>query len=198
MTPRSFVRAALFGGLCFVSVPALADGSGTLNDASLTQSYSGGGPNILPNPFVLVDNEAPPPTCMEGAPTCDTYTLTVDLSDAFRADPANERLQVSFSLSFEGDWDMWMLDSNDDVFGTAAGTDNPEVIRFGLKQLPNGVYRFQMTPFFPETSGFDLVADASSGKSAGVSKAGSGLVAGGFGFAALLGLFALAGVRRRA
>lgn len=194
----SLARAVLFSTLSVLSVTAHADGSGTLNDAALTQSYSGGGPDILPNPFVLADNAAPPPTCMEGLPTCDTYTLTVDLSDAFRADPANERLQVSFTLSFEGDWDMWMLDSNDGVIGTAAGTDNPEVIRFGLKQLPNGVYRFQMTPFFPETSGFDLVADASGGKSAGVSKDGSGLVAGGFGFAALLGLFALAGVRRRA
>lgn len=193
----SLVRAVLFSSLSVLSAAAHADGSGTLNDAGLTQSYSSGGPDILPNPFVLVDNEAPPPTCMEGMPTCDTYTLTVDLSPAFRDDPANAQASVSFTLSFEGDWDMWMLDSTDAVIGTAAGTDNPEVIRFGLKQLPNGVYRFQMTPFFPETSGFELTSAVTGGKSA-TSKDGSGLVAGGFGFAALLGLFALAGVRRRA
>lgn len=193
----SLARTVLLGSLFAFSVSAHADGSGTLSDTGLKVSYEGGGPSVLPNPFVLVDGSAPPPTCTEGTPTCDTYTLTVDLSDTFRDDPANAKLQVTFNLSFDGDWDMWMLDGSDAVIGTAAGTDNPEVIRFGLKQLPNGVYKFQMTPFFPETSGFVLTADASGSKSAGVSKEGSGALAGSFGFAALLGLFALAAIRRR-
>lgn len=193
----SVTRAVLFGSLCALSVAAHADGSGTLNDATLTSSYEGGGPMVLPNPFVLADSGAPPPTCMEGTPTCDTYTLTVDLSDTFRADPANERLQVSFTLSFEGDWDMWMLDAGGAVVGTAAGTDNPEKITTSLKQLPNGVYKFQMTPFFPETTGFVLTADASGAKSASVSKEGSGLLAGSFGFVSVLMLGLIGWTRRR-
>lgn len=191
-TLNRFAASAL---LSMISVSAFADGSGTLNDATLTVSYEGGGPMVLPNPFVLADNAAPPPTCMEGTPTCDTYTLTVDLSQAFRDDPANERLQLTFTLAFEGDWDMWMLDG-DTVVGTGAGTENPEKITTSLKQLPNGTYRFQMTPFFPETTGFVLTADASGAKSASVSKEGSGLLAGGLGFASLL-MLALAGLAHR-
>ena len=193
----SLARIALLGSLCLLSATAQADGSGTLNDTTLTLDYSGGGPMVVANPFVLVDNAAPPPTCMEGTPTCDTYTLTVDFSDAFRDDPANSAVRVNFTLSFEGDWDLWMLDSGDAVVGTAAGTDNPESLSLGLKQLPNGVYKFQMTPFFPETTGFVLSSAATGSKSAAVSKQGSGLLAGGFGLGALLGLSCFAALRRK-
>lgn len=188
MSLKLHARTALLGGLCLFSASALADGSGTLNDATLTLSYSGG-PLVLPNPLVLADSAAPPPTCMEGLPTCDVYTLTVDLSDAFRADPANDKLRVSFTLSFEGDWDMWMLNEAGEVIAAGAGTDNPEVIALGLNALPNGVYQFQTTPFFPETTGFELTADATGAKSAAAAgKSGSGLALGAFAPLMLLGL----------
>ncbi len=181
--------ALMFCGL------ALADGSGTLNDSTLSLDYAG--TIVLPNPLVLADDSAPPPTCMEGFPTCDTYTLTVDLSDAFRA--ANASARVEFTLAFADDWDMWLLDSSDTVIAAAAGTDNPEVITLGLKQLANGVYRVQVTPFFVDVDGFTLnIAATGTKAAAGVGKSGSGLALGALGLPALLSLLTFSLIRCRA
>ncbi len=187
-------RVALLGALCLVGSVAQANGEGTLNDSTLTLSYEGG-PLVAPNPLVLA--EMPPIICGEvPLPTCDIYTLTVDFSDDFRK--ANAGLQVSFNLAFEGDWDMWMNDSSGAQVSAAAGTDNPEVISARLSQLPNGVYTFEITPFFPETTGFVLTVDASDGKNApSAGKSGSGLALGAFGWPALLALFGLALTRRK-
>ncbi|MEK6807194.1 MAG: hypothetical protein AABY95_11170 [Pseudomonadota bacterium] len=193
MSHKLFTRAALLGGLCLFSASALADGSGTLNDSGLTLSYSGG-PLVLFNPL----SSDPPAVCEEGTPTCDVYTLTVDLSEDFRNAPANDKLRVSFTLSFgaDDDWDMWMYDASGAEIALSADINNPEVITLGLKQLPNGVYKFHITPFIPATAAFDLTADATGAKSAAVTgKSGSGLALGAFAPLMLLGMLLAAAFR---
>ena len=77
--------------LAFISVPTLqaaTPASGTLIDNSTTLSYSGVTTTINPASF--------DPTTCQTAGSCDVYTLTVNLSNHYRAGHPNFRVNIQF------------------------------------------------------------------------------------------------------
>lgn len=143
LAPRAR-RIAQLCGLSLLSSVALADGSGTLSDTALTLSYTGSGPYFPAN--VSSDAE---PVCEEGTPLCDVFTLTVNLSDAFRADPANLNAIVEIAVNCNGqsDFDMFVYDANGNSLGDSVSAGCPESVALMPESLANGTYKVHVIPY---------------------------------------------------
>lgn len=200
---RKLGRVAALCSLSLAAGGALADGSGTINDAALSLEYTSGA-FVIPNmtPFA---GDPVPVVCEPGTPTCDLYTVKVELSDAFRAENPNAFLDVEMSwggtpvstpAATFPDFDMYFLDSAGGVIQTAATAANPEFISLPLDVLPNGSYTAEAIPFMPMGEAFTLkikVTGLEESKSGGLSS----ILGGALNLGLLLPLGLLAGFRRR-
>jgi hypothetical protein len=188
MRQSNFRRAALAGGLSIVCGAALADGSGTLNDSTLSLSYTS-------EPYVMANQvsfRTGTHICEEAPPTCDVYTLTVEISDAFRSNPANANAYIEVLVSSAGDFDLYVFDSS----GTqiAAGENSgDEYLELYPDELPNGTYTLWLVPYTAAADTVDLGIAVKGTES----KSGLAAVFGGGLAPALLLPFALLALRRR-
>ncbi len=142
MRPSGIRRAALAGALSIACGAALADGSGTLNDQALSLSYTS-------EPYVMANQvgyNTGTHVCEEGTPTCDVYTLTVELSDAWRADPANANAYIELLVSSTGDFDFYVLDSSGAQIA-ASENEGDEYLELFPDELPNGTYKLWLVPY---------------------------------------------------
>src|ERR1700676_2490397 len=120
--------------LVFMSVPALRAAtppSGTLAAGSTKLTYTGTTATVNPATF-------DPGTC-QTAGYCDVFTLTVNVSNAFRAPPPNFRVNIQFGWSGNtNEFDMY------DYFnGKAIATSANSFVTGQLTRLEhpaNGVY----------------------------------------------------------
>ena len=189
MNPATAGRV-LAAAVLLATTTASADGEGTLSDAALTLSYEGSN-LVMPQPAAPFAGD---PVCQDGTPTCDVYTLTVNVSDAYRNEKKNDGAYVDFTLSFgaDDDWDMFFFDAGGSELARSAGTVNPEVISVALSDLPNGSYSIKMHPWLPAAEGFNLAINVANPGSAK-----NGVLGGATAAVLLLSLAGLAGVRRR-
>src|SRR6202790_1745534 len=120
--------------LAFVSVPALRAAtppSGTLAGGSTKLTYTGTTATVNPATF-------DPSTC-QTAGSCDVFTLTVNVSNAFRAAHPNFRVNIQFGWSGNtNEFDMY------DYFGGKAIATSANSFVIGqltrLEHPANGVY----------------------------------------------------------
>lgn len=129
-------------GAAVLSPAALADGSGTLSDSALSLDYSSPAITML-NPVTLLTGTQ---ICEEGTPVCDVYTLNVNLSDAFRADPDNAQATIDIIVSSDGDFDLYVNDASGNQLFAAEETGD-EKLTLSPDELPNGTYKLVMIPF---------------------------------------------------
>lgn len=133
-------RVSLFCGLSIACGAVLADGSGTLNDGALSLSYTS-------EPYVManrVSYNTGTHVCEAG--TCDVYTLTVEISDNFRNDPANTSAYFEFLVSSAGDFDLYIQDS-DGTQIAASENSGDEYLELFPEDLPNGTYTLWLVPY---------------------------------------------------
>lgn len=182
----------------FAATPA----SGELTEASEPIAYSGG-PFVASNP----SGDAADPVCAPDPAglLCDSFALTVNVSDEFRADEANKKEVISIAMSFAqaaDDFDLYVYDGSGALIAEAAGGSGvQETVTLPLAVLKNGDYTITVAPYLVVPGdGYDMAVKVGRpGKQASVAaKSGSGLVAGGFGLAGLLGLMGFAALRRHA
>src|SRR6202047_3595447 len=129
-----FAVAASITALAFVSVPALRAAtppSGTLAGGSTKLTYTGTTATVNPATF-------DPSTC-QTAGYCDVFTLTVNVSNAFRVAHPNFRVNIQFGWSGNtNEFDMY------DYFnGKAIATSANSFVTGQLTRLEhpaNGVY----------------------------------------------------------
>lgn len=143
------LSAAVLSSLSFAALSASPAGA-ALTDEGTSLEWTGGGPYVLPN----VTGESGTPVCDPAAlPLCDKFTLTVDLSDEFRAKEENQRQTVVIGISFDTtlpvDYDLWVEDSAGKVLGEGTGSfGDQETVGVPLKTLKNGDYTVIVVPYF--------------------------------------------------
>src|SRR5688572_19950681 len=90
MSTMRFLRGACaLLALAITAPAALADGSGTIDDATLSLTYTGAGPYFPANVVAL---------CEPGTPLCDTFILTVNISDELRQTAGNQTAIMDITL----------------------------------------------------------------------------------------------------
>lgn len=155
---ESFSRVLLAGSLSLPCGMALADGSGTLNDANRSLSYTSGA-YVMAN---QVGFQTGTHVCEEGTPLCDVYTLTVEISDAVRN--ADTEAYVEFLVSSSGDFDLVIQDSGGNDVAVSEETGN-ETVEIQLAVLPNGTYKLWLIPWLAAGDTAELGVAVVSSKS---------------------------------
>ena len=190
------------------SAHAATPASGELNDAG-PLNFSGG-PFVIPNPTSDAENLADGPlVCEPMLMNCDEFTLTVNISDEFRADEANKKEGVQFALNFtaatpeldaQADFELYLFDSaGTKVVSSVSGAGVPEAFRLPLSTLKNGDYVVTIVPYNPLGGSYsvDIQLDKDRRKSATVAKQGSSLLGGAFSPLMLMMLLAGLGFRSK-
>jgi hypothetical protein len=192
------LRRSLALSLLALPAVAAADGAGTIDDANTSLTYTS--PAYLfvnPLPFGAGAPEVGP-FCEEGTPMCDTYRLTLNLSDEFRAEAADEYVTLDISVTFSdpnSDFDPYIFNpAGERMAGPSGSQGAPEFYSFVVDDaLVNGEYLIQVMPWLALNVPFDMEItivreDAKSGK---------GLVGGAPAAGLLLALAGMAALRRR-
>lgn len=134
MTQRHFLRPIVlvaFFALLPLSLQAAFDpASGTIDESNGTITAS--------TPVRAGANPTPTaePICNDGV-DCDTFELTLDLSDAFRS--SNPNTAVKFVVSWDSeadDVDVYVRDANGDIVGQSASSAFPETVIVPIEDIP--------------------------------------------------------------
>lgn len=129
MTLNNLSRRSALAALCALlplSAHAAFDpASGTIDENNATISAQTPAPRAGANPTPQAE-----PLCNDGV-DCDTFELTLDLSDAFRA--SNPNTSVKFEVSWDqvspqDDVDVYVRDPDGNIVGQSATGDNPEIV----------------------------------------------------------------------
>jgi len=124
---------------------AATPSTGTVTTSSPAQW--GGGPFLVSNPSGTATGT---PDCSAGQQACDDYTLNVQA-------PADYHVKVDVSwTNTASDFDVYLINSAGQTVGTAATSDDPEVINVPAQA---GVYTVRVVPFL--VTGDSYTASAS-------------------------------------
>lgn len=189
------LRTAIACGVLAVALPSAAadPASGTIDDAHLSQSYTGG-PYVVPNQAARATGESAP-ICEEDTGTCDVYTLTLALSDELRGSEDNHFPTIEITVGWEldnADFDVYVYAPDGALVDYAYTSSNPEQLYLPLEDLPNGDYRIVVIPWQPAAQTFTATIAVT-----GVAPAKGLLLAGAAGLPLLLAFAAFAAGRRR-
>lgn len=125
--------------------------SGELGDEALKLEWTGSGPFLIPN----VTPDAGEPICPEGVPQfCDHYALNVNISEAFRELPENQRESVRISIDFPvttpADFEIYVYNASGALVAEASSAPGiVESVVIPLKTLKNGAYTVTVVPYLP-------------------------------------------------
>ena len=207
---RAFAALALaFAAPLWAATPA----TGELSEASAEITWDGDGPYVFTNLTPQLGLAGQPPVCEELQPVgCDIFTLTVNISDAFRALEKNNKEIVSVGINFpqdpagQVDYDLYIYDSSGAEVGRSAdgAPQSSETVTFPLKALKNGTYSVHVIIFTPLGTDYSGLVRIGRGDKAGstdpsvAGRSGDGLLLGAFGLPMLFSLFGLALLLRKA
>lgn len=140
MTPgRAGLSAAGLSLALIFAINAATPAGGTLSSSTPTLSYTSG-PFVISNP----SSDTSGGVCPEDELSCDHYDLAVNFAGV-----AGTKT-VTFSTDWEDaseDYDLYLLDEDDNVVGSSAGGDKPEDFTVTVSQLSNSNYRIRIIPF---------------------------------------------------
>ncbi|MEJ7629518.1 MAG: sialidase family protein [Nocardioidaceae bacterium] len=125
------------GSLAVNPADAANPASGTVSDTSRSTTWTGG-PFVVSNP---TGTALDPPDCSQPG-FCDDYTLKVDTSSTYGS---THQLKITVSWGTPGeDYDVYLLDGNNNSVSSAATSSNPEII---LVEPKAGNYTVRVVPF---------------------------------------------------
>ena len=140
--------ALLAAGLTVGSADAATPTEGSLSDGSAPVTWSGG-PFVVPNATGAALDQ---PDCT--APTsCDDFTLHVSTPAGFGTDHVLT-VKVAWANT-AADFDVYVLDAQGNVVGTAASSADPEQV---ILPPTTGDYTVRVVPFAPLGESYDATA----------------------------------------
>ncbi|MEK6807189.1 MAG: hypothetical protein AABY95_11145 [Pseudomonadota bacterium] len=165
MKLHRFAALALF--TLTAPVWAATPAGGELSAETSELAWEGDGPYVFTNLTPQLGAGGQPPICEELQPFgCDIFTLTVNVSDKFRADEKNKKEVVTVGITFpqdpggQVDYDLYIYDSSGTEVGSSAdgAPQTSETVTFPLKALKNGDYSVQVIIFTPLGTDYSGVA----------------------------------------
>lgn len=145
--------------LALAPLSATADGSGALNDATLSLDYTSAA-YFVPNVTGETGAAGGSAICEQGTPTCDVFELTIDFSDDFRKEQPDASVDLVFTWGAQSDYDIFVYNSSGELVGSATNFvgEGGDFVFLFLESLSNGVYRVEVVPYLPMGSPFSLKA----------------------------------------
>src|SRR5690242_1242693 len=152
--PPTLLRITAVGAVLGMAVTAGAAASastpseGSVSDTSTTTSWSGG-PFLVPNATAEASGQ---PDCTAPS-SCDDFTLHVSTPAGYGTD---HQLVVKVGWqNTAADFDVYVLDAQGNVVGTAASSADPEQV---VLPPDSGDYTVRVVPFAPLGQTYDATA----------------------------------------
>ena len=156
---KSFL-GTLFSAAFLGSAMALPSGatSGTLSEAEPSLIFEG----LIPAGANVASTQGAYP-CQTGLVECDSYPLTVNLSEQWRAENPDETIAFELTHSNGDCFELYVYDLDNNQVAGQDITECADVlsIEFALSELPNGNYLVDVVPFLVDPAVYTVKADLS-------------------------------------